>query len=226
MRFNDILKEEKPRERLVKYGVENLSNEELLAIILKTGSKKYNVKEVASNILSSYGDIKNLKDVRINNLTKIDGIGKVKAIELIAAIELGRRVYYEEDYKDMVTLTNPKVIIGYFNKLFKGENQECFYVVYLDSKNKYIDKKLVFKGILNKSLIHPRDIFKEAYLLSACNFICIHNHPSGDATPSMEDINVTKMLSEIGKLHGIRLLDHIIIGNNNYYSFYEDNNLN
>lgn len=226
MRFNDILKEEMPRERLVKYGVENLSNEELLAIILKTGSKKYNVKEVASNILSSYGDIKNLKDVRINNLTKIDGIGKVKAIELIAAIELGRRVYYEEDYKDMVTLTNPKVIIGYFNKLFKGENQECFYVVYLDSKNKYIDKKLVFKGILNKSLIHPRDIFKEAYLLSACNFICIHNHPSGDATPSMEDINVTKMLSEIGKLHGIRLLDHIIIGNNNYYSFYEDNNLN
>ena len=226
MRFNDILKEEKPRERLVKYGVENLSNEELLAIILKTGSKKYNVKEVASNILSSYGDIKNLKDVRINNLTKIDGIGKVKAIELIAAIELGRRVYYEEDYKDMVTLTNPKVIIRYFNKLFKGENQECFYVVYLDSKNKYIDKKLVFKGILNKSLIHPRDIFKEAYLLSACNFICIHNHPSGDATPSMEDINVTKMLSEIGKLHGIRLLDHIIIGNNNYYSFYEDNNLN
>ncbi len=226
MKFNDILKEEMPRERLVKYGVENLSNEELLAIILKTGSKKYNVKEVASNILSSYGDIKNLKDVRINNLTKIDGIGKVKAIELIAAIELGRRVYYEEDYKDMVTLTNPKVIIGYFNKLFKGENQECFYVVYLDSKNKYIDKKLVFKGILNKSLIHPRDIFKEAYLLSACNFICIHNHPSGDATPSMEDINVTKMLSEIGKLHGIRLLDHIIIGNNNYYSFYEDNNLN
>ena len=226
MKFNDILKEEMPRERLVKYGVENLSNEELLAIILKTGSKKYNVKEVASNILSSYGDIKNLKDVRINNLTKIDGIGMVKAIELIAAIELGRRVYYEEEYKDMITLTNPKVIIGYFNKLFKGENQECFYVVYLDSKNKYIDKKLVFKGILNKSLIHPRDIFKEAYLLSACNFICIHNHPSGDATPSMEDINVTKMLSEIGKLHGIRLLDHIIIGNNNYYSFYEDNNLN
>lgn len=226
MRFNDILKEEKPRERLVKYGVERVSNEELLAIILKTGSKKYNVKEVASNILSSYGDIKNLKDVRINNLTKIDGIGKVKAIELIAAIELGRRVYYEEEYKDMITLTNPKVIIEYFNKLFKGENQECFYVVYLDSKNKYIDKKLVFKGILNKSLIHPRDIFKEAYLLSACNFICIHNHPSGDATPSMEDINVTKMLSEIGKLHGIRLLDHIIIGNNNYYSFYEDNNLN
>ena len=226
MKFNDILKEEMPRERLVKYGVENLSNEELLAIILKTGSKKYNVKEVASNILSSYGDIKNLKDVRINNLTKIDGIGMVKAIELISAIELGRRVYYEEEYKDMITLTNPKVIIGYFNKLFKGENQECFYVVYLDSKNKYIDKKLVFKGILNKSLIHPRDIFKEAYLLSACNFICIHNHPSGDATPSMEDINVTKMLSEIGKLHGIRLLDHIIIGNNNYYSFYEDNNLN
>ena len=218
MRFNDILKEEKPRERLVKYGVERVSNEELLAIILKTGSKKYNVKEVASNILSSYGDIKNLKDVRINNLTKIDGIGKVKAIELIAAIELGRRVYYEEEYKDMITLTNPKVIIGYFNKLFKGENQECFYVVYLDSKNKYIDKKLVFKGILNKSLIHPRDIFKEAYLLSACNFICIHNHPSGDSKPSKNDIEITAKLYDAANMVGVELLDHLVIGNMEYTS--------
>lgn len=225
MKFKSIPQEEKPRERLEKYGVENLSNEELLAIILKTGSKKQNVKELANNILCTYKSIKKLKNLRINNLIKIDGIGKVKAIELLASLELGRRVYEEVDYNDLVSLTNPKIIINYFNKIFTDVKQEYFYVVYLDSKNKFIDKKLIYKGILNKSLVHPRDIFKEAYLLSACNFICIHNHPSGDATPSIEDVEVTRKLKEIGILHGINLLDHIIVGNNNYYSFYEDGNL-
>lgn len=225
MKFKSIPQEEKPRERLEKYGVENLSNEELLAIILKTGSKKQDVKELANNILCTYKSIKNLKDLRINNLIKIDGIGRVKAIELLASLELGRRVYEEVDYNDLVSLTNPKIIINYFNKIFTDVKQEYFYVVYLDSKNKFIDKKLIYKGILNKSLVHPRDIFKEAYLLSACNFICIHNHPSGDATPSIEDVEVTRKLKEIGILHGINLLDHIIVGNNNYYSFYEDGNL-
>lgn len=225
MKFKSIPQEEKPRERLEKYGVENLSNEELLAIILKTGSKKQNVKELANNILCTYKSIKKFKNLRINNLIKIDGIGRVKAIELLASLELGRRVYEEVDYNDLVSLTNPKIIINYFNKLFTDVKQEYFYVVYLDSKNKFIDKKLIYKGILNKSLVHPRDIFKEAYLLSACNFICIHNHPSGDATPSIEDVEVTRKLKEIGILHGINLLDHIIVGNNNYYSFYEDGNL-
>jgi len=225
MKFKNIPNDEKPRERLLKYGVDSLSCEELIAIILKTGSKKCNVKEVANNILCSFNGIKNLKNIRINNLVDLDGIGKVKAIELLAAIELGRRVYEDDSYKELVSLTNPSVIIKYFNKLFKDKKQEYFYVIYLDSKGKYIDNKLLYKGILNKSLVHPRDIFKEAYLLSACSFICIHNHPSGDATPSNEDINITKNLKQIGLLHGINLLDHIIIGNNNYYSFYEDNNL-
>jgi len=225
MKFKNIPEDEKPRERLLKYGVENLSNEELLAILLKTGTKKYNVKEIANNILCNIKDITKLKDIRINNLINIEGIGKIKAIELIAAIELGKRVYEDDNYNKLVSLTNPKSIIEYFNNLFKGKKQEYFYVVYLDSKNKYIDKKLLYKGILNKSLVHPRDIFKEAYLLSAYSFICIHNHPSGDATPSIEDINITKNLKQLGNIHGINLLDHIIIGKNNYYSFYEDNNL-
>lgn len=225
MNFKNIPEEEKPRERLLKYGVKNLSNEELLAIILKTGSKKYNVKEVSNNILCSVKNIRDLKNLRINSLIDIDGVGKVKAIELIAAIELGRRVYEENDYNELISLNNSNAIIKYFNNLFKNKKQEYFYVVYLDSKNKFIDKKLLFKGILNKSLVHPRDIFKEAYLLSACNFICIHNHPSGDATPSSEDINITNNLKQLGIIHGISLLDHIIIGKNNYYSFYENNNL-
>ncbi len=225
MGLKNIPNEDRPRERLIKYGVENLSNEELIAIILKTGSKKNSVKELANNILCKVKDIRELKNMRINNLIDIEGIGKVKAIELLSAIELGRRVYESNDYKEMISLVEPKYIVNYFNYLFKDEKQECFYVIYLDSKNKYIDKKMICKGILNKSLVHPRDIFKEAYLLSACLFICIHNHPSGDATPSKEDMEITRHLKEIGNLHGINLIDHIIIGNNNYYSFYEDNNL-
>lgn len=225
MKFKNIPDEEKPRERLLKYGVENLSNEELLAIILKTGTKKYNVKELANNILCNFTDIKELKNIRINNLINIEGIGKIKAIELLASIELGKRVYEDDNYEELITLTNPKTIIKYFNNLFKNKKQEYFYVIYLDSKGKYIDKKLLYKGTLNKSLVHPREIFKEAYLLSAYSFICIHNHPSGDATPSNEDKNITEKLKQIGLLHGILLVDHIIIGKNNYYSFYEDDNL-
>lgn len=225
MKLKSLPNEERPRERLIKYGVNNLSNEELLAIILKTGSKNKNVKELASNILAKFKDIRELKNIRVNSLTSIEGIGKVKALELISAIELGRRVYEDTSYGEMASLTNPIDIINYFNYLFKDEKQECFYVIYLDSKKKFIDKKMICKGILDKSLIHPRDIFKEAYLLSASSFICIHNHPSGDATPSNEDINITNHLKEIGILHGIGLVDHIIIGNNNYYSFYQDNNL-
>jgi len=225
MNFKNIPIEEKPRERLLKCGVDSLSNEELIAIILRTGNKKYNVKELANNILCYFENIGNLKNIRVNNLLNIEGIGKIKAIELISAIELGRRVYEYDNHNELVSLTNPKSIINYFNSLFKNKNKEYFYVIYLDSKGKYIDKKLLYKGILNKSLVHPRDIFKEAYLLSACSFICIHNHPSGDATPSREDIEITNNLKQIGILHGIKLVDHIIIGKNNYYSFYDDNNL-
>ena len=125
----------------------------------------------------------------------------------------------------MVYLTNPKSIINYFNNLFNGIKQELFYVIYLDNQKKYIDKKLLFKGTVNYSLVHPREIFKEAYMLSASYIICIHNHPSGNATPSSNDIELTERIKNIGNLHGIILIDHIIIGKNNYYSFYEDNNL-
>ena len=118
MNFKNIPEEEKPRERLLKYGVENLSNEELLAIILKTGTKKYNVKEVANNILCNIKDIRNLKDIRVNNLMNIEGIGKVKAIELLSAIELGRRVSEEDDYNELVSLTNHSSILKSFNSSF------------------------------------------------------------------------------------------------------------
>ena len=225
MNLKKLPNEEKPRERLLKYGKENISTNELIEIILKSGNKKCGLKEISHNILSSVNNINELKDMEINTLANIEGMSKIKAIELVSAIELGRRVYEEDTYKELVYLTNPTTIINYFHSLFKNQKQELFYVVYLDNQKKYIDKKLLFKGTVNFSLVHPREIFKEAYMLSASYIICIHNHPSGDATPSKNDIEVTNKIKEIGNIHGIGLIDHIIIGDNNYYSFFEDNNL-
>lgn len=216
---------ERPRERFLKYGKDNISDCELLEIILKSGNRKCGVKEIAHNILSSVNNINKLKNMEIGTLSNILGMSKIKAIELMAAIELGRRVYTNDSYDKFVYLTDPKSIINYFHDLYLDVKQEIFYVVYLDNQKKYIDKKLLFKGTVNFSLVHPREVFKFAYLLSASYIICIHNHPSGNASPSKNDIMLTKKIKDIGEIHGIGLLDHIIIGNNNYYSFYEDNNL-
>ena len=220
--FKELPNTEKPRERLVNKGKENLSNEELLSIILKTGTKDKSVKEVSYELLNLVKDIRNLKDVSINTLTNIKGIGKVKAIELLAVIELGKKIYKEENDKHLINYKSPVNIINYFNYLFKDKKQEEFYVIFLDNKKKYISKKLLFVGSINYSIVHPREIFKEAYLYSASSIICIHNHPSGDPYPSKEDDNITIKIKEIGLIHGISLIDHIIIGKNNYYSYYEN----
>lgn len=216
---------EKPRERLIKYGKENISTDELIEIILKSGTRKNGLKEISHNILSSVNNINELSNIEISTLANIEGMSKIKAIEIVAAIELGRRVYSENYYNELVELTNPSTIISYFHELFKDEKQELFYVLYLDNQKKYLDKKLLFKGTVNFSLVHPREIFKNAYVLSASYIICIHNHPSGNASPSNNDIELTRKIKKIGDIHGIPIIDHIIIGKNNYYSFYEDNNL-
>ena len=225
IKFKNLPKQDKPRERLYMYGSENLSNEELLSIILKTGTKTLSVKEVSLKLLEYIGNINKLRDIGINSLMKIDGIGIVKAIEIKAALELGRRVYINNNQLDDVDFNNAYDIYKYFYNVFSNKKQEYFYCVYLDTKGKYIDKKCLFIGTINSSIVHPREIFKEAYLLSANSIICIHNHPSGDSKPSKEDIMITKKIKEISVIHGIKLMDHIIIGSDNYFSFYDKNML-
>ena len=212
MKFKDIPNNLKPRERLIVYGKENLSDDELLSIILKTGTKDINVKELAINLITSFGSINNLKNASYNKLVDIDGIGKAKACEILTVMELGRRIYENVKIEDLIKCTNAQNIIKYFLYLFEGKKQEEFYVLYLDNKKNYIDKKLLFIGSINYSTVHPREIFKEAYLLSASFIICIHNHPSGDATPSREDDFITNNIKKIGIIHGIILVDHLIIG--------------
>lgn len=222
--IKDLIDDEKPRERLIKFGVENISNEDLISIILKTGTYNISVKELSINILSKFNNISDLKNITINNINDIKGVGKVKAITLIAALELGRRVYYEKNIED-INIKNSDDIYNYFKYLIRDNDQERFYAIYLDIKKKVIDKKLLFVGTVNMSLVHPREVFKYAYLNSASYIICIHNHPSGDITPSKEDIQLTEQLVNIGKNQKIPILDHLIIGNNKYYSFYENNKI-
>ena len=215
---------ERPRERLYKYGPSSLSNEELLSIVLKNGYKSKSVKELSETLLKELNDITDLKDISINNLVNIKGIGKVKAITLIASIELGRRVYEQKDIIK-IKLDSSKSIYEYMKHDLIYKKQEHFYCLYLDTKKYLIEKKLLYIGTLNKSIVHPREVFKYAYLLSADSIICIHNHPTGDILPSNDDIILTNNLKEIGKINGINVIDHIIIGNNNYYSFYDNNDM-
>lgn len=222
--INDIPLEERPRERLLKYGVTNLSNEELIAIILKTGTKNKSVKSLATSILSSIDKITDLKNIKINTLMKITGIGKVKAIELISAIELGKRVFYNNEYKEKIKIKNAIDVYNLMSFRLENEKQEYFYCIFLDQKKYIIDTKLIFIGSLTMSIVHPREIFKEACLLSASSIICVHNHPSGNTNPSNEDINITNKLIESGNILGIPIIDHIIIGKD-YYSFHEKNNI-
>lgn len=221
--IKDIPITERPRERLMNVGVNNLSNEELLAILLKTGTKNISVKTLASNILSQISSINELKDMNLEKLIKIKGIKKAKACELLASIELGRRINQTNNYINEVKILSSDSIFNYYKDILKDKKQEHFYCVYLDTKNKIIKDKLLFVGTINESLVHPREVFKEAYLLSASSIIMVHNHPSGNPCPSKNDIIITNQMKEVGNLLGIRVLDHIIIGSNDYYSFNDKN---
>ena len=155
-------------------------------------------------------------------LTKIKGIKEAKAITLLASIELGKRIFLEKENQKKQKYNNAKVIYENNKYLFIDKKQEYFYCLYLNTKKELIERKLLFMGTLNQSCVHPREIFKEAYKLSASSIICMHNHPSGDITPSTDDIILTKSLIEIGRLQQIPVVDHIIFGNNTYFSFYEE----
>lgn len=221
--IKNIPKTERPRERLKNIGPENISDKELLAIILKTGTKDKSVNDLAIDILKKY-HLEDLKEISINSLLNIKGIGEVKAIEIIAAIELGKRIYLKKN-KSLKRLDNPSLIYEHTKYLFYDLKQEYFYCLFFNNKQELLGEKLLFKGTINKSITHPREIFKEAYRLSASSIVCIHNHPSNDVSPSREDIDFTNKLVSLGSLQGIPIIDHLIVGNEGFYSFYEHSKL-
>lgn len=222
VKIKDIPTSDRPIERLIQKGSDSLSNEELLAILLRTGTKGKSSKELASNILSSIKNIQELKNLNFKQLTHIDGIGPSKAAILLSTIELSKRMNQTVHTIIKKKGNNPAFIFEYYRSILQDKTQEYFYAIYLDQAKTIIQDKLLFIGTINYSLVHPRDIFKEAYLLSASSIIIVHNHPTGNVLPSQNDIDTTNNLVKIGSLLGIKVLDHIIIGRHHYYSFFEN----
>ena len=223
MLIKDIPSDERPRERLLSYGASNLTNEELLSIILRCGTKNKSVKELSNDLLKEFGTISLLKDATLNKLMKVNGMGVSKSLVIIAMLELYKRIYFKDNEKKQ--FKNAKSIFEYARYLFGDKKQELFYCFYFNNKQQIIGKELLFIGTVNKSITHPREIFKYAYLYSASSIICLHNHPSGDVTPSKEDLLFTDALVEIGNVQKIPIIDHIIISENNYYSFLENGDI-
>ena len=219
-RIRDIVKDDQPRERLLLEGVSSLSNTELLAVLLRTGTKEESVLALASRILHHFDGLRMLKDATVEELTNINGIGIAKAAQLIAAFELGRRMVQLE-YKERYSIRSPEDCANYMMEEMRFLQQEHFVCLYLNTKNQVMHRQTVFIGSLNASIVHPREVFREAFRRSAASIICLHNHPSGDPAPSREDIEVTKRLAECGKIMGVDLLDHIIIGEHRFVSLKE-----
>ncbi|MBD9114349.1 DNA repair protein RadC, partial [bacterium] len=209
MLIKDLPECEKPRERMLEYGVENLSNVDLLSIILRNGVKDISVKEVAINILNNVESINDLSSLGVRELSNIKGVGPVKAITLLASIELGKRVSIKEAKANM-SLSNKEKIHEVFKKFFINENQEKFLAIFLDNKKCLINYKILFIGTNNASIAHPREVFMEAIKANASAVVVMHNHPSGNVLPSEEDKNITEKLIQSGHMLGIPLLDHII----------------
>ena len=222
-KIKEIPLSERPRERLKEVGADNLSDKEILAIILKTGTKEKNVNDLALGLLKEF-ELSDFKNLSINDLTSIKGIGEVKAIELLAAIELGKRIYLRES-KKLIKLENAESIWESSKYLYSGAKQEKFYCYYFNNKQELIERKLLFMGTINQATTHTREVFKEAYRVSASTIVCLHNHPSNDVTPSKADILFTESLMRTGAIQGIPVIDHIIAGDNSFYSFYEHKNI-
>ncbi|OIP74978.1 MAG: hypothetical protein AUK06_02565 [Parcubacteria group bacterium CG2_30_36_18] len=219
MKMQDVPKTERPREKLISKGPQNLKDEELLAILLGTGVEGKNVIEVAKQILNKYSK-KRLLKLTYNDLSKIKGIGPAKACTILAAAELVKRALKIGEETLPVIRSTKDVIaqVGYLrNKL-----REHLVATYLNARNEMLFRKHIFIGTLDANIAHPREIFSEALRQNAAAIILVHNHPSGDPEPSKADLEITKRILEAGKIMGIDVLDHVIITKNKVFSFKEN----
>lgn len=221
MIIKELANNQKPRERLINNGSAHLSDVELLAILINTGRKGFSSLDIANELLKSVESLKQLKALSINDLNKVKGIGLYKALILKAAFELGERMH-SGSLEEKIQITSPQDVANFMMGKMEHLTQEKFIVLFLNSKNVIIKQKTIFIGTLNSSVIHPREIFSEAIKCASNAIVVLHNHPSGDTTPSKEDIRATNRLRECGEILGIDLLDHIIIGGHTYMSMVED----
>jgi len=211
--------EEKPREKLLKVGEHNLTDTELLAIILRSGTKGETAIDLARKIIDKFGSFRNMSHTSLSNFKEIKGLGIAKICQIKAAIEIGRRMAEKEMIEKKIQIGSPDEVVKYIMPRFRDLKKEVFKVIFLDSKNRVIDIKEIEEGTINQANPIIREIFYKAIENFVLSIICVHNHPSGDPSPSKEDIEFTKRLKHGGEILGVNVLDHIIIGNNLYYSF-------
>lgn len=215
-----VVASNQPRERLVKIGAKGLSDHELLAIILRTGTRERPVMDLAQAVLNQFETLYELKMASIEELQKIKGIGKIKATEILAVLELGQRLTQAKQPK-FGHVTGSKDLGEMMIDELKDLQQEHLIGIFLNNRNEIIRKETLFIGSLNQSIAHPREIFRAAVKYSAARIVLVHNHPSGDVKPSTQDIMFTDRVMESGRLLGIDVIDHLIIGHETYFSIRE-----
>jgi DNA repair protein RadC len=216
----DLPRQERPRERLQKFGAEALSAQELLALIIGRGIPNKSVMNIAQELLAKFGNVKAISQATIEELSQIKGIGLAKAAQIRACFELGKREDLEPELKNF-DIKDPEAVVKAIRASIKDKAKEHFKLVLLNPRNKIIGISTISIGTLNASLVHPREVFKDAITHSAASVVLAHNHPSGDPDPSEDDLKITKKLADSGKILGIEVLDHIVIGRNNFCSFKE-----
>jgi len=216
--IHDLPISERPRERLQKFGVEALSAQEILALILGRGIAGESVMVTAQRLLSQFGSLKGIASASVEELSQVKGIGIAKASQIKAAFELANRVEGYSEAGDKPVVKTPDDVVGLVRVRLKGKKKEHFLALLLDTRNQLIKVAEISVGSLDGSLVHPREVFKEAISATAASVVFAHNHPSGDPTVSEDDIRLTKRLAEAGEIVGIDVLDHIIIGDKNFLS--------
>lgn len=221
MRIKDIAEENRPRERFQKLGADALSDAELLAIILQKGTFKENAVDMSNRLISKYG-LEKLSELSLKELQEINGIGPAKALQIKALFELAKRSSTAKN--NPAAIKSAKDVFCLFQEQLKDEKQEKFIVLMLNSKNKTIGEETISLGTLDCALLHPREVFKSAIKNSAAKIILIHNHPSGDPTPSEADRKITEKLAEAGEMLNIPIIDHVIIGQEKWWSWKEESN--
>lgn len=209
--------DERPREKLIKNGAASLSDAELIAIIIRAGTKKYSAIDVARDLIDLYGNLSKLASCDVSELQKIKGIGRTKAVQIAAVFELVRRVQ-AEPYDPSKIIRSPEDVAKYYIPRLRNLRQETFWVLMLNSANQIIREVKITEGILNASIVHPREVFRTAITESAASIILLHNHPSGNPQPSNDDIIITKKLVQTGEIVDIKVLDHLIIAGDSYTS--------